>query len=338
MASAVSIVDAAIIGAGPAGLSVATSMARQLHSAVVFDSGVYRNRLTHHMHNVAGWDHKDPAAFRSAARSDILARYNTIQFQDSTCIAKINIAAKEPGSGDQVFELTDDKGTVWSARKVVLANGVQDIFPDIDGYEDCWARGIFHCLFCHGYEERGGPSAGVLAVEAVASPMLSMHIARMALRLSEKVTIYTNGNDELATELQAKAEGTGIDIDARRISRLEKVHQSYVILHLEGPSETKTEGFLAHAPRTKVNGPFAEQLGLELLETGEIKTSSPFYETSVNGIFAAGDLATPMKSVTQAIAMGTFVAAGLCAQVQAEDMARRAASSAHGIAKDSAVV
>jgi thioredoxin reductase len=53
--------DVLIIGGGPAGLAVATGLARQLYTAVVFDSGVYRNARTQHMHNVPTWDHRNPA-------------------------------------------------------------------------------------------------------------------------------------------------------------------------------------------------------------------------------------------------------------------------------------
>ena len=78
------VLDVLIIGGGPAGLSVATGLARQLYTAVVFDSGVYRDALGKHMHNVAAWDHRAPSKFRAKAREDILRRYSTLQFQNTT--------------------------------------------------------------------------------------------------------------------------------------------------------------------------------------------------------------------------------------------------------------
>lgn len=127
--------DVLIIGGGPAGLSVATGLARQLYTAVVFDSGVYRNDLATHMHNVATWDHQDPAKFRATARDDILRRYTTIQFQNTT----IQSVRKTP---EGQFEATDTQGHVWTGRKLMLAAGVRDVYPDIDGYADCWAKGM----------------------------------------------------------------------------------------------------------------------------------------------------------------------------------------------------
>lgn len=130
------VLDVLIIGGGPAGLSVATGLARQLYTAVVFDSGVYRNALATHMHNVATWDHRDPAEFREAARDDLLRRYKTIHFQNST----IQSVQKTPHAQ---FEATDAEGKVWTGRKLMLATGVRDVYPDIEGYGDCWARGMY---------------------------------------------------------------------------------------------------------------------------------------------------------------------------------------------------
>ena len=127
--------DVLIIGGGPGGLAVATGLARQLYTAVVFDSGVYRNARTKHMHNVPTWDHRDPADFRAKARADILARYDTIQFEET----KVE-SVRRTDNGR--FEATDAKGTTWSGKKIDPASGVRDIYPDIPGYDDVWGRGV----------------------------------------------------------------------------------------------------------------------------------------------------------------------------------------------------
>lgn len=86
------------------------------------------------MHNVAGWDHRDPAEFRAKAREDLLARYaSTVQFHD----LGIESVSKQ---GDGRFEARDEKGGVWRGKKLVLAVGVKDVFPDIEGYTECWGE------------------------------------------------------------------------------------------------------------------------------------------------------------------------------------------------------
>jgi thioredoxin reductase len=131
--------DVLIIGGGPAGLSVATGLARQLYRAVVFDSGVYRNALSKHMHNVATWDHSSPAEFRREARERILARYDTIQFEN---IEIRSVQKTEEG----YFRAFDSLDRVWTGRKLVLASGVRDTFPEIEGYGECWGRGMYVLL------------------------------------------------------------------------------------------------------------------------------------------------------------------------------------------------
>lgn len=136
LTSNTTLYDVLIIGAGPSGLSVANGLVRQLHTAVVFDSGIYRNARAQHMHNVLGWDHRNPAELRAKGRADILARYETVKFHDFAIEVVRKVENKE------IFEATDSKGTLWYGRKLVLATGVKDMPLDVKGFDDCWADGM----------------------------------------------------------------------------------------------------------------------------------------------------------------------------------------------------
>lgn len=129
------VLDCLIIGGGPAGLSVATAMSRQLYQVVVFDSGKYRNDAASHMHNVATWDHRRPAEYREAARRNILERYNTAHIENT----EIESVERTPAGQ---FVARDTKGTTWVGKKLVLATGSHEVFPDIPGYAECWATGM----------------------------------------------------------------------------------------------------------------------------------------------------------------------------------------------------
>ncbi|XDG09656.1 hypothetical protein ABKA04_009271 [Annulohypoxylon sp. FPYF3050] len=326
------ITDVLILGAGPAGLSCAGALARQLHTAIVFSSSVYRNARATHMHNVIGYEHVNPSVYREKARSDILARYSdTIQFRDVGVVKVRKIESEEGDGGKTRFEVQDENGVKYLGRKVVLAMGVRDVMPEKpEGYKDLWGYGIFHCLFCHGFEERGAASAGVLAMGPLlgsggdnGTPLMAPVIARMASRLSGHVTVYTDGNADLGSRIRAALKSSKkFDIENRRVVRLAKdpdvEGNAGVLVTLEDGAVNKEE-FLAHAPATELNGLFASDLGVTLAPQGHIDAQPPFYTTNVPGVYAAGDCATMMKAMAMATMMGSSVAAGLAHVLQAED-------------------
>ncbi|OCL02666.1 FAD/NAD(P)-binding domain-containing protein [Glonium stellatum] len=309
--------DALIIGGGPAGLAAALTLARQAQSSFVFDSGTYRNASTEYVHMLPGFDHTTSAKYRAAAIENIASRYHTVS------IHNITIEAIKK-TDDGIFEATDGDSNNWRGKKLILASGVEDIYPDIEGYAECWSNGIFHCLFCKGYEERDCISSGVLAIGSLANVPFGLHVARQASSLSKSVTIYTNGSEELASNLvSAFGSAKQMKTDSRRIKRFEKGRKNAeVTIQFEDGTEA-IEGFLAHAPATKARGPFAEQLGLEMTSSGDIKAGPPFYQTNIKGVFAAGDNCLPMKNVLLALSAGSLAGMGASTQILAESLGQR---------------
>jgi len=136
--------DVLILGAGPAGLAVASSLSRLLHTCILFSLPTYRNTLATHMHGILTLEHRNPSEFRAAARADLLSHYDTLQFEDIGIVSvkKISVDGEEEAGGKTLFKTVDEKGKEWWGRKLVLATGVKDAMLDIEGYEDCWVKGM----------------------------------------------------------------------------------------------------------------------------------------------------------------------------------------------------
>jgi thioredoxin reductase len=149
------MLDAIVIGGGPAGLQAALTLGRIHREVLVVDSGAYRNAPAEHLHNLIGSDGMPPADLRADARRD-LARYDTVRV--------IANEVTEVGGAEGAFEIVLADGSTETSRAVVLATGVRDELPDIPGLAEQWGRRVAHCPFCHGHEF-AGKRIGILAVD-----------------------------------------------------------------------------------------------------------------------------------------------------------------------------
>lgn len=319
--------DVLVIGGGPAGLAAALSLCRQNHNVTVFDSGDYRNKYASEMHMVLTWDHRKPGDYLAASREELSRRY-----PDQFKLIKGEVTKIERASGTarglSVFEASDEAGNLWRGRKVIFATGVRDLLPFIDGFEDCWGTGVVHCLLCHGHEQRGAASVGILALDSFAEASTVLRVVRSCKQFATNVRIYANGNKRVATQLRAvAAQVPGCDVEPAVIERLEMVKlpgkEDEEGLHIvlegaeEGVAADHVHSFAMYHAGTEQGSSLVEDLGIELDESGEIKLGA-FQETSQPGIFAAGDCASLHKYVSVASSMGFMAGAGASQQLQAE--------------------
>lgn len=127
--------DALIIGGGPAGSSAALTLVRQRHTVLLFDTGKYRFSPSLYLHGCSGSDHQTPTELIQNAHNEC-EKYEDFNLKHAEIVAlkKIN--------DDNVFEAKDKDGNAYRGRKVILANGVSSVFPQIEGYEICWGKGM----------------------------------------------------------------------------------------------------------------------------------------------------------------------------------------------------
>jgi thioredoxin reductase len=143
------IYDALIVGAGPAGLSVALGLSRTHRTKVVFtqpQGAGFRNEGAHEIHNVLTRDCTAPGEFRDIARKQI-EKYGTTEFVETeiTAVKIVDSSTDNAKNGTPLrhFEVTDNEGRMWQGWKLALAMGSVEVLPtDIPGYRENWPQNM----------------------------------------------------------------------------------------------------------------------------------------------------------------------------------------------------
>jgi thioredoxin reductase len=132
--------DLLTIGGGPSGLAAALSASRQIRRILIVDSREYRNLATTHMHNVVGFDHVPPSEFREKVLRDLRGRYGHDMVQ--LLQGRVNAVENRSDGEKTLFRVKAEGGEEWSARKIIVATGAKDVFPDIPGYAEAWGKSM----------------------------------------------------------------------------------------------------------------------------------------------------------------------------------------------------
>ena len=184
------------------------------------------------------------------------------------------------------------------AHAIVLAHGLRYDPPPLPGIEALWGRSVFHCAFCDGWEVRDRP----LALHG--SGPGAVRSALLLAGWSNDVVLCTDGAPDPGGALLAAA---GVQVRTEPIARLAGTDGRLTQIEFShGPAELR-EALFVNTRRDQPNG-LAATLGCEMTEAGTIVTDADG-RTSVAGVYAAGDAATPhSRSVANAIGMGSRVA------------------------------
>lgn len=281
--------DVLVVGGGPAGLSAATWLGRYRRSALVVDDGRPRNRWTTLTHGYLGSDPVDPKELVAEARRD-LRKYPSVRFQTGRVHG-----VRQDGDGFTA----DVDGQPCRFRRVVLANGVADRFPDVEGFFDHYGTSVFHCPSCDGFEARDRPVA-VLGWDR--------HVAGFAAELSEwasSVTVVTDGRSfEADREQRRLLEGLGVDVVEDVATRLVGERGDLRAVGLRGGAEVRAAMVffsIAHDRKDEL----ADPLGCERNDEQCLIVDAD-QQTTVEGVYAAGDVTPGPQLVQVAAAKGTI--------------------------------
>ena len=289
--------DAIIIGGSYAGLSSALQLARARRNVLVIDEGQRRNRFASHSQGFLTQDGVDPAVIAAAARAQVM-KYPTVEWISARADAARRIEEADPAGA--AFEVTVGSDRHVS-RRLLLATGVRDILPAIEGLAERWGRSVFHCPYCHGYELNQG-HIGVIAGSAV-----SMHHGLM-LPDWGPTTFLINDAFEPDSEQLAALAARGVTVERSPV----KAIVGHADVQLANGRTLSFAGLFTLAP-FELASPIAQQLGLEMEQgpVGAVIKTDPMKETSMPGVFACGDAARLMASVAMAVGDGNLAGAGL---------------------------
>jgi thioredoxin reductase len=248
------MLDVVIVGGGPAGLNAALLLGRARRRVLVCDAGTPRNAPVAHLHGFLSRDGLPPAELRRIAREQ-LGAYGSVELRE------VQVEAASTAGDGEGFVVTLADGTRERARRLLLASGVVDQLPAIDGLAGLWGRGIFNCPYCDGWEVRDQPLAVLGADQR--TPQLALHLTRW----SDDVVWCSNGPLPAPLEEAGRAPlaARGVRLRQEPIVRLEGEDGRLArVVLATGESVERRAAFL-HPP-TRQRSDLPGQLGCALLE------------------------------------------------------------------------
>ena len=290
-----------IIGGSYAGLAAAMALGRSLRQVLVIDSGIPCNRQTPFSHNFLTQDGKPPHEIAAIAREEVM-RYPSVTFLHDEVIS----AKRKP----QHFCLYTSGGKKFKAKKLVIATGIRDLFPDIEGFAECHGKSVLHCPYCHGYEVRNKATGLLLHTET------DFAFTGLLYNWTKQLTVFTHGNVVLSAEQRDLLRTRSIALVETPVLRLEQENGQLHQLVLRDGTHYPLRVLYAPLPFVQ-HSKVPEMLGCGLTEEGYLRVDH-LQQTTVPGVFACGDNASRLRTVANAVATGTAAGMMLNKELSAE--------------------
>lgn len=294
-------VDVVVVGAGPAGLTAAIYLARFRRRVLVVDAGESRARLIPRSHNHPAF----PDGIRGV---ELLDRMHAQFAGYGRRPLRAHVGRVVPLDG--AFRVETDRGRV-QARTVILAGGVRDRLVPVAGAEALVQAGVLRqCPICDGYEVQGKRIAVIGALACTAGEALFLR------SYSGDVTVVTLGAP-LAVDraTRERISNWAIPVVETPVTAIDARVGKGVALRFAGGGEASFD--VAYSAMG-VDVRLPEVAGLEVMADGRVVTGEG-QETSISGLFAAGDAVTGLNQIGVAMAQGEVAAVAIHNRLRAAE-------------------
>ena len=299
--------DVIIVGGGPAGLSAALILARACRRVLLCDTGTPRSWAAKQMHGFLTREGISPGEFRKLAQKELK------QFPNLEYRSREVTAARRRGDGFIAVRMGRQSAT---CRKLLIATGVFDQLPKLEGIDPLFGTSVFQCPYCDGYEVRGQP------VAVYGKHRRGLEIARALTAWTRHILLCSDGRTRLNSQDRAALERNGIELVEERIARLEgRDGRLQRIVFRSGRQEARSALFF-DTP-CSAQSSLAESIGCQFTHKGGVRCGQ-HEATSVPGVFVAGNIIKDVQLAIVAAAEGARAAFGINRALTREEFERKA--------------
>jgi len=289
--------DCIVVGGGPAGLSASLFLARYRRRVLTFHHNSPRNLYSHGVHGFLG--------HHGILPTELLARGREEVTQHGGLLIEGCVTEAEQ-LGDEHFRVSTGGGAnvqqVFEARRILLATGLRDLTPDCPGFRDFYGKSVFHCPDCDGFEVTGKRVAALGSGEKIVKFVLNL------LTWTRDLTVVTNG-EETSDAHRQKLDSLGIGLTRNRIASLEGDSGGKQLQRIRFDDNEVLEcDALFFNLGTEPASDLHSQLGCDLDESSGLVKVDSQQQTSVKGVYAAGDLTPNSQLAVVAAAEGAMAA------------------------------
>jgi len=286
-------IDIGIIGGGPAGLSAAIWSARYLHSVLLIDSGDPRNWETRGINGFLGLEGIRPPDLRARGRE--VCRDLGVEMVNA-----IVLRIEQPRDDDFVIQL--EGGGRRTVRRLLLAIGVRDVWPEIPGLEHIYGANAHVCPDCDGYDTRGKK------VVVIGNGRRAVGMALNLATWTNDIIICTNGRPPELDEPEycEKLDALNIPVLTEPIARVCCEGNRIHCLMLADGMQLDTDKVFFTIGQYPADD-LGVQLGCERDDEGHIIIDA-HCRTSVVNVYAAGDITPGSQLAITAAAEGATAA------------------------------